>query len=949
MLKQGIKSEQPSKNVSFNQLGLPQLSHKPSEKMHQERVIDFSLLPHWNDALSVTDCSSAGRFFRNSEAPKTARATSHPSKIPKFFLGRESHASKIAENLNPDNSFIWEILERIDTCKIRTEINKNSIKTYESISSQISNWTKCCSEVSTIIKSLNSDLSHSLTLAFNEIFSLFEDYSSVFKETECTYKTTISELSLCIKSLKNNVSFLQKQNSDLVQTLKFDEFKIKKEVDDMFPDNQEEILRLKEESLMLRNKKYNQLPQALEKLYNDMNKELPIPEATDLDFNDINADEITNGLMDKYKIIVTTTVKNLKKTMSKKHLALNMAAQTEAAYVDPKIHEEMTRQLDKTTLAYQSAMMQLGNHKEDSSNKSQLFEKYDQERNQYISENLQLKRDIEFLNRDIQSLKYDIEQKKIEISKLKQQNDGKIEQIVDLENKIDVMTEKNLDLSYELEKYKRSRPPSAIPANKDVVNYGIKDEPKKNRLDDVTKTGFTVREELERSYQSNLAAMRKKPQEASMKKLDSESARLSEKNDRKAVEKTIEKVVEKSLEKALDRSIEKSIEKSVEKSKEKSLEKTVEKAAERNYVKEKALNVSESNEKVKNVKLNMKKTKDIESVIVMQVPDTPDYTENSSITITEPHDENKAKNRKTSNKRSVKSKPNIVQSNTSEVPKSNMKKMQSTAKIESPTKSEEKKITKPAENIIKKTPKLVKSTDRHSRPKEKVINSSNSTNNSTEKLSKTTSFSLEKSKKPRNAISQDYSKPKMKTQNTATTKETKEYSQKDPSSEENSHIVSVSKYYNQDEIIEQSIESSPFASFVRDKSSSPVRITVFPVNSRNSPIKKIESVASYEEKLDQQEKLDKTIEKCPMCDKICGKDFVSEVSVGIQVDTSKPFKDDFVENQSSYFLPYNPNKVYGLRGDVFYKGSTFQPQARIPDLNDSLLFTPAYKLANTNV
>jgi hypothetical protein len=80
-------------------------------------------------------------------------------------------------------------------------------------------------------------------------------------------------------------------------------------------------------------------------------------------------------------------------------------------------------------------------------------------------------------------------------------------------------------------------------------------------------------------------------------------------------------------------------------------------------------------------------------------------------------------------------------------------------------------------------------------------------------------------------------------------------------------------------------------------------------------------------------------------DQCLGTDLIETVSVGIQVNMNK--KDDsYLSESTTYFLPYNPNNIYGLRGDVYYQGSSFQPQARIPDLSSSLLFNPPYKLNN---
>ena len=78
-------------------------------------------------------------------------------------------------------------------------------------------------------------------------------------------------------------------------------------------------------------------------------------------------------------------------------------------------------------------------------------------------------------------------------------------------------------------------------------------------------------------------------------------------------------------------------------------------------------------------------------------------------------------------------------------------------------------------------------------------------------------------------------------------------------------------------------------------------------------------------------------------DKCCGNELTEYVSIGIQVNMNKR-DDSYLSEPTMYFLPYNPNNMYGLRGDVYYQGSSFQPQARIPDLSSSIVFTQPYKL-----
>ncbi|OMJ80681.1 hypothetical protein SteCoe_19017 [Stentor coeruleus] len=919
MLKSDTKPEQSSKNASLIHFGLPLLTHRHSESVQRERTIDLGVLQHLNETFSGTDCSSGGRFFRHNEVLKATRALSHSYKLPKPLTSRESYLAKYSDPHKSENTHIWEIIERIDTCKIRTSSTINSTETITQISTKINMWSKCTSEIITIIKSLNSELSTSLSISYTEIFSLFKEFSNFIKNSETKYQTTISDLNAQIKSLQKDLNSLQKQNKELVKTFKLEELKIKKEVEDMFPNHEEEIRKFKEESMMLRNKKYGKLPDALEKLYNDMNKEEPVPEMTDMDLAGIDADELIAGMMDKYKLIITATVKNVKKNIVKKSKSNNEEMQTEGHYIDPKIHDDLVRQLEKTNIAYQRVITQMENHKEDTSTKGKIIDRSEVEKRHYSSQNLQLKKELDISNKEIHILKQDLERKKHEIDILESKTNKKSDHIIELQNRIDIMNEKILDLSYELERAKLSRPTSGSHTKRLSLNVSFKEEePKKNRLDEVTKSGFTVREELEKAYQNNLAEMRRKNQTVSVKKIDKDFERNVEEN----YEENYEKKNWGNDEKNIGKTDDKNYLKNVTENGKNCLEKHVE----------------ENRKEIRSKNVELNDYQDAEVLIVVNAPE--DLDANKSID-EKNTDFNSGKNSKNNKKHGTKTSSQNKETDKKEKQKEPTKKKSkktnsihaSVRLIENTEKPHDKNTKTPGKHIkpIEHTPKTIEKT---------AASLSKSPIKSSESPINSSSTIPENSYKNHKILPEENTKNPSKT--SYNTQDTRENSYKDPSSEETSHIISLSKYYNQDEIVEQSLESLPSETYLPSASENnpSIKITVFPINSRNSPIKKFESMTNYEDNYG------KSLTKQGMCDKICGLDFLSFVSVGIQVDTSKSFQETFFENSSTYFLPYNPNNVYGLRGDVFYQGSSFQPQARIPDMNTSAIFLPPFKLDN---
>lgn len=73
-------------------------------------------------------------------------------------------------------------------------------------------------------------------------------------------------------------------------------------------------------------------------------------------------------------------------------------------------------------------------------------------------------------------------------------------------------------------------------------------------------------------------------------------------------------------------------------------------------------------------------------------------------------------------------------------------------------------------------------------------------------------------------------------------------------------------------------------------------------------------------------------------------------SVGVQYNWESPDIPAASETSNLYIFAYNPNNVFGLRGDTFYNKSsyTFNPHPRIPELQKSLVFQSNYVLDDKN-
>ncbi|CAG9315176.1 unnamed protein product [Blepharisma stoltei] len=76
---------------------------------------------------------------------------------------------------------------------------------------------------------------------------------------------------------------------------------------------------------------------------------------------------------------------------------------------------------------------------------------------------------------------------------------------------------------------------------------------------------------------------------------------------------------------------------------------------------------------------------------------------------------------------------------------------------------------------------------------------------------------------------------------------------------------------------------------------------------------------------------------------------LKELSIGVQYNWENPDADIESENTQDggnfvYLLPYNPNNVYGLRGDTYFHttNKSFYAQPVIPELKDSMVFQSSY-------
>ena len=454
---------------------------------------------------------------------------------------------------------------------------------------------------------------------------------------------------------------------------------------------------------------------------------------------------------------------------------------------------------------------------------------------------------------------------------------------------------------YALERTKKSRPPSALTLpKKEAVEISV-EETKKNRLDEVTASGMTVREQLEKDFANKFPARKqrpsinsdfivKKPDESGesdivlspMLKEKNSELRNSRNNTETVEEKEKEKVKEKEKEKEAKSSIVES--KGVE-TKPKEERKIEEKINTKAKIESKE--IRQTNFK----SLDIPKQENLSETITFQIPEYRSDSEDDSI---------------------------------EELPKVSSQKKSASKPVPHQDPRPQEKLSK----SISRPPKIITNPS-------KTIDS----------------FSRDIS--PRSPTKSSVSKPKVMQKKSSLTQ--KPYLLSKPSEEssvihslipEDSNIgestdidatsqgVSLANYKDRSGYHEsmQIVDSSEKSNTPYEKQRSVYQ------NKGSSDLEKrsiIKNLHANEESLPE--------ERLRKCDKKCGRDIIAEISIGVQVDLYHPEENALRESSGQYFFPYNPNNIYGLRGDVYYQKSSFMPQARIPDLSTSIMFQPAYK------
>ena len=296
---------------------------------------------------------------------------------------------------------------------------------------------------------------------------------------------------------------------------------IQTEVEKMFPKSETDLEDVKKKLVDLQSIKPAGVSEILKQLYFEMmNRDRLIPQLTEIDFTQMNTDDIVSGIKTNYEYLVTSTIKSIRRVKTGNDKT-NASVQTLGLYIDPKKFEEINKLLDKAVLAGQSSAMQLDKCKHDLKAAVESIEKYEIEKIQHKNEFLALKNEFEYKCREILLVRNELENKKTESALHIKQNVEKIKEVDLKDKKIVVLETENTDLKVKIDRLRpnKNEPVSSRP----LLRKNIEENESIDKPDDKKKPkklSSAEKAELEKLYNTTLT------------KIKNSSANITEKNEK---------------------------------------------------------------------------------------------------------------------------------------------------------------------------------------------------------------------------------------------------------------------------------------------------------------------------------------------------------------------------------------------------------------------------------
>ena len=254
-----------------------------------------------------------------------------------------------------------------------------------------------------------------------------------------------------IKILEKEIANMKKLLEDLQIQKKLELEEIEKEISEIFGGDDNEIQLLKMKAKRFRELSNSRTTEFLRDLYDKMNKEFYIPEGKTYEIPTANLDEFDQAMNKKFRLIQRCTANRVYKLIEGTKNRVSVDTQTLTKCIDPKEHEEIVSQVEKISIQYQSALIQLEKYTNDYESKSLAFISLEAEKNQFKNDFMKLKKEFEQTNREATAMQKENSDLILENENLKTTKVSLTSNISDLQLQINNLKARILTLDKKIE------------------------------------------------------------------------------------------------------------------------------------------------------------------------------------------------------------------------------------------------------------------------------------------------------------------------------------------------------------------------------------------------------------------------------------------------------------------------------------------------------------------
>lgn len=342
---------------------------------------------------------------------------------------RAVYTSQDSQRLSTSSSS-WEILERIESYELRFKISQDPSL------DKMAYWKNCCSDILPIIQKDQPELASNISRLVKGIFLTYDTIQETWTQKN---QQNIDEIQTLSEKIKNLNLLINKLKDDLTNCEKIklnEEMRIKSEVENMFGTDENEIREIKQRSKKLMDSKPNGVVSMLKEIYMNMLEARLAPDMQESYIESPDPEDFAYEFKKNYSVILQSATKNALNILKKDVKLDSISTQTHIPFMSEDQFEELVGKFEKTSIALQSAQMQIDQLRQDLTVKNTNAERLEGEKNQAFLEMLNAKRDAENANKELLGLKKNLHLVSAEKIKASQALEVKTRQILKQDEKI---------------------------------------------------------------------------------------------------------------------------------------------------------------------------------------------------------------------------------------------------------------------------------------------------------------------------------------------------------------------------------------------------------------------------------------------------------------------------------------------------------------------------------